>query len=242
MYIALLGLIAIIVYAWITSNKKGKEVNLKALNIAKQYGVDVSECKDENERIHKIYINAFGSCYDAKERLKEEAGATTEIVDTFSSLGYCMRSADAFYFEIGEKLGMKALDDEIGCKDWDRFESLTRFLDPNLCLDRKFMQLDNIIMYKVEGTKHYVSDNSQINTKGAIVGEILGGTAGAIIGSRAGTSGVREVDERKLNIYYYNDGNVVVSQIFCENIDTTFEILRKLIPEKDGRIVDINKQ
>ena len=97
--------------------------------------------------------------------------------------------------------------------------------------------VSNIKHYKIVGQERSEtrvrSTNDGINVKGAIIGGIIAGDAGAVIGSQHNkgqiVSNTEHFDERYVELYY--EGNGVTQKIKLSI--TAYPVLEKCIPEKE---------
>lgn len=134
----------------------------------------------------------------------------------------------------------------------DKIQSLThqvaeyiRVLRANKFPFAKSIPLKDIKMYRIEGNVHYTSDVSGggANLGGAVAGGLLFGGAGAVVGSKVGTNIQTETvktDDRKLVLYYLENNALKVEKIDCNgDIDDTLEVLRKLMPQKDEAMLQL---
>lgn len=112
----------------------------------------------------------------------------------------------------------------------------------------KSIPLKDIKMYRIEGNVHYTSDVSGggANLGGAVAGGLLFGGAGAVVGSKVGTNIQTETvktDDRKIALYYLEHNALKVEKIDCDgDIDDTLEVLRKLIPQKDEAMLQLQNR
>ena len=115
-------------------------------------------------------------------------------------------------------------------------KDLDAVLNPN---DIRVLSIpvSNIKHYKIVGQERSEtrvrSTNDGINVKGAIIGGIIAGDAGAVIGSQHNkgqiVSNTEHFDERYVELYY--EGNGVTQKIKLSI--TAYPVLEKCIPEKE---------
>ncbi len=94
------------------------------------------------------------------------------------------------------------------------------------------INISDIVYFKVIGDISYVTnvESSGINVKGAAIGAVVAGDAGAIIGSRPKiTSKVEEKDNRFVELKYKDDETIKTLKFDY----TALDIFREIIPEKE---------
>ena len=106
--------------------------------------------------------------------------------------------------------------------------------------EKTIIPIDNIKFFTREG--EYRVDNivegGGVNLKGAIVGGVIAGDAGAVLGGREKiTTKQKEVDKRQTYLYYIQDNQEKRIVLFSEGYDTLLE----LIPNKDFSYIEKNK-
>lgn len=109
---------------------------------------------------------------------------------------------------------------------------------------KMMIEVDKVIYYEEKGQvfdKQIVtSSGGGVNVAGAIVGDMLFGTAGAILGgrrpTRINTSYVKQ-DERYIELYYYTEEGEIAMLPLPHGLYGTF---KQYIPNKDYKIVSLN--
>lgn len=96
----------------------------------------------------------------------------------------------------------------------------------------------NIAFYRIIGGEQYLSDihGGGANMKGAAIGGVIAGGAGAVVGSKAGTeiqTSVIKKDTRRLFLYFYRPNGVVSEEVKTDYMDEIVEQLRNWMPHKD---------
>lgn len=102
----------------------------------------------------------------------------------------------------------------------------------------RVIKAKNIEYFKFEGAAQYVSDvkGGGANLAGALYGSIIGGGAGAVVGSHLGTEIKTDIirkDDRQLFLCYYVDGVLKNEEIITDNIDYVLSLLREWMPDKE---------
>lgn len=166
-------------------------------------------------------------------------------VDTHSSLGTCCVVSNELYYDIEHASGLgyyskvltpRRFTDVGTTTDFSVYDCLYELNPKEVQLSS--MKLSDIKLYRIEGGVHYNSNVSGggVNMQGAMAGAILAGGAAAIIGSQIGTeikTTTTKQDERRLMLYFEENGTLKMNYIQTDNIDKTLDALRKLIPEKE---------
>lgn len=99
------------------------------------------------------------------------------------------------------------------------------------------INISDIIYFKIIGDISYVTnvESTGINLKGAAIGAVAAGDAGAIIGSRPQIkSQVEEKDNRFVELKYEDDGIIKTLEFDY----TSFEVFRNIFPEKEYEYVE----
>ena len=169
--------------------------------------------------------------YQSENHIQQE-------VDSCSNLGLCGISSTHFFYYIKEfSVNIKEFPVKYTADIANEVKS-------NGCqLKTAKIPLDSIKYYKIEGSIHYTSNvqGGGVNLKGAALGSLVGGDAGAIIGSRVGTetsTTVTSHDNRKLTIFYEEDGESIKTlEVISTNYNQTLNAFRKLIPQKEEAMV-----
>lgn len=216
-----------------------------------------------------VFEAAEKQCANKWYHYRAEYKISGEILDSKSSLGKCTCSPDRFYYRIDtpfmrtsgecERKYATLSDGELSNPSGTNFrfythniEYVTQRVIEYTCIMTaseypyvKSIPLENIKMYRVEGNVHYTSDVSGggANLGGAVAGGLLFGGAGAVVGSKVGTNIHTETvktDDRKLALYYLENNALKVEKIDCNgDIDDTLEVLRKLMPQKDEAMLQL---
>lgn len=219
-----------------------------------------------------VFEAAEKQCANKWYHYRTEHKISGEILDSKSSLGKCTCSPDRFYYRIDtpfmrtsgecERKYATLSDGEMSNPSGTNFrfythniEYLTQRVIEYTCIMTaseypyvKSIPLENIKMYRVEGNVHYTSDVSGggANLGGAVAGGLLFGGAGAVVGSKVGTNIHTETvrtDDRKLVLYYLENNALKVEKIDCNgDIDDTLEVLRKLMPQKDEAMLQLQNR
>lgn len=170
---------------------------------------------------------------DAEHNAIEEYRRQNNITiteNTYSNLGICGISNAHFHY---------CLDEE---SSYHSYTDAVRIKENGYPLSAKKIPLNCIKCYKVEGILQYTPDvqGGGVNLQGAAIGALIGGDAAAIIGSRVGTetrTTIVEHDDRKLTIFYEDNGLLKTLQVVSHEFDKTVAALRKLIPQKEEAMV-----
>lgn len=104
---------------------------------------------------------------------------------------------------------------------------------------KKSIDIENIISYNIIGDAYTETNviGGGSSLTGAVVGGVIAGGAGAVVGSRRGIrTENKRIDNRKTVITYNEDGTI--KNIFFS--PETYEILLRLIPEKDINFLKSN--
>ena len=115
------------------------------------------------------------------------------------------------------------------------------------CVGRAIViPIDSIRYYGCSGDVQYTSEVSGggANLAGAAVGGLLAGSAAAIVGSKIGTEVQTKTvkhDSRNLTIFYEKEGKIEALEI-TTNAGEALSALRKLIPQKEESVVQIESQ
>lgn len=96
--------------------------------------------------------------------------------------------------------------------------------------------INDIVSYNIIGDAYTNVTGGGSSIKGAVAGAVIAGNTGAVVGSRKEVKSER-VDNRKTVLTYKEMGKVK-TMFFSPN---TYEILLKLIPQKDINQVTINQ-
>ena len=109
------------------------------------------------------------------------------------------------------------------------------------------ISIDSIKYYKLEGAEHYISNvtGGGVNLQGAVAGAIIAGDAGAIIGSHLGTdtkTSIERKDNRKITLFYECNGVLETFVVETDDFDETLSAFRKLIPNKEESVVQMENQ
>lgn len=174
----------------------------------------------------------------------------TPLIDTHSALSVCAVSSDTLYYMIDKDLGVNdhngLLNSSISINyaSSEQIQNYKEILRQNIKFDRYTLPISDIVMFKIEGNKQFVTETSGggANIEGAVVGGLLFGGAGAIVGGQVGTeikSTTKEMDNRIISLYYYSDGKLMVENIRSTNIDATISALRQIIPQKEESVVQL---
>lgn len=114
-------------------------------------------------------------------------------------------------------------------------EDIETIIDPN-DIPVFIIPLSAIKYYNLAGTEKSETNiqtaNTGVNVKGAIIGGLIAGDAGAIIGSQHNTHNVysttRRIDERCVELYYIEDGSTRIIKLSTDALS----LLEKWCPEK----------
>ena len=103
----------------------------------------------------------------------------------------------------------------------------------------------DISFYRLEGGVQYASNvhGGGVNIDGAVAGAMIAGSAGAVIGSNIGTeikTTIEKKDNRKITLFYSNSMGAKSMEIKSSDYDKTLSMLRKLIPEKEEGMAQMN--
>ncbi|GAA0076214.1 hypothetical protein UT300005_05920 [Clostridium sp. CTA-5] len=128
-------------------------------------------------------------------------------------------------------------------KDTDFIKLCTTYFyknNPNNIVEKIIIPIKNIKFFTRDG--EYRVDNivegGSINLPGAIIGGVIAGEAGAVLAGRKKIkTSQKEVDKRQTYLYYIED-NQDKRIIFDSD---TYNILLKLIPNKDFGFIEKNK-
>ena len=216
-----------------------------------------------------VFQAAESQCTNKWDNYRTKHKISGEILDSKSSLGKCTSSQDRFYYRIDtpfmrtsgecERKYATLSDGELSNPSSTNFRFnahniayVTQRVIEYTCIMTageypyvKSIPLENIKMYRVEGNVHYTSDVSGggANLGGAVAGGLLFGGAGAVVGSKVGTNIHTETvktDDRKLVLYYLENNALKAEKIDCDgDIDDTLEVLRKLMPQKDEAMLQL---
>ena len=185
--------------------------------------------------------------------------AITKSCDTFSSFKLCGVSNTHFYCNLGTFLSKDSIPEDIEQKYEEIIRTTNQFavspIKKAIDILKKAktdgisdlsdeIALDDILYYKVEGTVSYVSNvhGGGVNMQGAVTGAIIGGGAAAIIGSQLGTETKTEIitkDDRKFIFCFNEDGDTSPIDLVSDDIDSTIEAFRTLIPNKEESVVQM---
>lgn len=103
------------------------------------------------------------------------------------------------------------------------------------------IDISDIVYFKAIGDISYITnvESTGINIKGAAIGAVVAGDAGAIIGSRPKiTSKVEEKDNRFVELKYKDDETIKTLRFDY----TALDIFREIIPEKEYEYAGFTKE
>lgn len=129
------------------------------------------------------------------------------------------------------------------------FQRLASFVEAAAHIQYQSILLDDIIHYRVEGNVSHVSNvtgyGGGVNLNGAIAGGLTFGATGAIIGSQIGTetnisTKFVKKDNRTIVFSYTNDGNICTDTIASNDPETTINVLRTIIPQKERSVSTVS--
>ena len=225
-----------------------KEERLKSF--AELCGID-SRLKSA-ENLEKEIIGILKKRYrDQLDAFLKEHKMLTPLIDTHSALSVCAVSSDTLYYMIDNALGrsehnslLESPLSIISYANSEEIQNYKKLLRKNIRFDRHTLPVSDIVMFKIEGNKQFVTETSGggANLQGAVLGGLLFGGAAAIVGSQVGTeikSTTKEMDNRIISLYYYSDGKLMVENIRSTNLDATISALRRLIPQKEESVVQL---
>lgn len=110
------------------------------------------------------------------------------------------------------------------------------------------INISNILYFEEKGELSHVSEvygggSMDVNYGGAIIGDLLFGSTGALIGSRVGTgtdpimTSVKEIDNRYVSMMLKKDDGEIESKTFPY---TYYDAFMKLIPEKEKGFIGMS--
>lgn len=207
--------------------------------------VDLAALANVDSRNRNIDDLARELCRKAKSVYESKLGAFCitnsiigGIVDTHSVLSNCMVSPTTFYYGVTTDLGLTNK-----CTTSD-LNTLRKIFSNNINIGEKYLPLDDILMFKLEGDKQFATETSGggANLQGAVLGGLLFGGAAAIVGSQIGTeikTTTKEIDSRLITLYYNYNGKLRAERITSIDYDKTVSALRQLIPQKEESVVQL---
>lgn len=213
--------------------KEKREADSIALALGKPYGTSLTEFRS-------LAIKKFN---DQLEHFTKAQSIIGKIVDTSSALSHCMVSNSTLYYSVFQDFnGVNPANSYIKFENPD---DIKKVLNDEVNFGRNSIPLADIVMFKTEGEKQFVTEVSGgggANLAGAALGGLLFGGAGAIVGSQLGTeikSNTTEKEGRIITLYYYHNGKLLAENVMSDNVDKTIAALRLLIPEKEESVVQL---
>lgn len=248
-YIMLPVLIAIAVFAFYMAYKKSQS-NKAEKDALTQKQAEIVKAQNDKATAISNKLPLLNAQYEAKRKgLSIPAECSRIGVETtVFGLSYkaeapagsrSLLQRDFYFWKKDSTLYIFPTEDHLKAEHIDyktHPEDIETIIDPN-DIPVFIIPLSAIKYYNLAGTEKSETNiqtaNTGVNVKGAIIGGLIAGDAGAIIGSQHNTHNVysttRHIDERCVDLYYTENGATRIIKLSTDALS----LLEKWCPEKD---------